>query len=207
MFSFPLHARPLLTHFSKELWRSRWGSSSCPWLCPVQYVPNASGSCSQEKLHRAAHGPGFKWDRLASVKQHAGFTSYLEKSQGLQALWKIPCVTVFSSHVNQNIRLCAGIILLLVVLAEIQRSNPCQTSLLYRSNQDSGERANVVAPEGLDSLGAREGFAGISEVINKHFHVYEGSNCFLKPSQELNNNQALTHMPSSLLWGLKTVGA
>lgn len=64
-----------------------------------------------------------------------------------------------------------------------------------------------MAPEGLDSLGAREGFAGISEVIDKHFDAYEGSNCFLKSSQELNNNHVLTHMPSPLLWGLKTVGA
>lgn len=63
-----------------------------------------------------------------------------------------------------------------------------------------------MAPEGLDSLGAREGFAGISEVIDKHFHVYEGSNCFLEPSQELNNNQALTDMPVPCLGSTENCG-
>lgn len=28
-----------------------------------------------------------------------------------------------------------------------------------------------MAPEGMDSFGAREGFAGISEAIDKHFEL------------------------------------
>lgn len=143
MFSFPLHARPLLTHFSEELWSSRWGLSNRPRLCPVQYVPSASGSWSQEKRQCAADGLGFIQGRLASEKQHAGVTSCLKKSHRLQVPWKILFVIVFSSHVNQNIMLCAGIILPLVVPSEIQRNNPGQTSHLCRSKHDSGKRTNT----------------------------------------------------------------
>lgn len=51
--------------------------------------------------------------------------------------------------------------------------------------QDSDERANTLSLLSVwILLGAREGFAGISEVIDKHFHIYEGLNCFLEPSQE-----------------------
>lgn len=203
MFSFPLHARPLLTHFLKELWSSRWGSSSRPRLCPVKYVRSASGSRSQEKLQCAAHGLGFILDRLASEKQHAGFTSCPEDSQGLQSLWKILRVTVLSSHINQNV----GIILPSVVLSEIQGNNPGQTSHLCRSKNDSDERANnIVAPEHLDYLGSREGFAEISEVTDKHFHVCEGLNCFLKPNQELNSSWGLTHLPPCF-WSTENSGA
>lgn len=123
MFSFPLHARPLLTHFSKELRRSRWDSSSRPRLLLAKYVPSASlpGSWSQEQLQPAAQGPSSTEDSLAPEKQHTGFTSCVLKiSSASEVLRKILYVTTFSSYVNRDLILYAGIIFSPEVLSEAQ---------------------------------------------------------------------------------------